>query len=165
MKVFVFFPHESTATGFLDCFSIGSLGSILLIFYLSSKHGMGRGWGGGVHIQGCTLMITVVFPLKRVFILFCWHTVLLRVLHFTAQTAIPIAFTELWQIKLCLHQTCFCIQLIWSTCTNAALINWPYCVSSGWLWNQCRLWGKDPFVKTCVPRWSGRTIPGSWVWT
>ncbi len=75
--------------------------------YLRGQHGEGgEGKRVGVHIQGCTLMITVVFLLKGLF----WHTVFLSVFSFTAQTAIPIASTELWQIKLCLHQTCFCIH-------------------------------------------------------
>lgn len=87
--VFFFFSHESTATGFIDCSSVGPLGSSLLhiaevllclpLGFLSSAllegsawGGKGKGWwegkvGGGVHIQGCTLMITVVFPQKVFF--------------------------------------------------------------------------------------------------
>lgn len=70
---------------------------------------MGRGRDGvgwELHIQGCTLMITVGF----VFIFPPYRFVFLCVFNFTAQTAIPIASTELWQFKLCLHQTCFCIH-------------------------------------------------------
>lgn len=78
---------------------------------------MGReGWGGGgcrgSHIQGCTLMITIgfFFPFERViFVVVVDILLLLSVFNFTAPTAIPIASSELWQIKLCLHQTCFFI--------------------------------------------------------
>lgn len=81
--VFSFFSHESTATGFLDCSSVGPLGSSLLhmprflclpLGFLSSAllersawGGKGRGVGWRLHIQGCTLMITVVFPSKGLF--------------------------------------------------------------------------------------------------
>lgn len=90
VKLFFFFSHESTATGFIDCSSVGPLGSSLLhiaevplclpLGFLSSallegsawggrgrEGGEGKGWGG-VHIQGCTLMITVVFPQKGFFL-------------------------------------------------------------------------------------------------
>lgn len=126
---FYHLSHESTATGFLDCSSVGPLGSIWLHrarvplsafggfshrLYVRGQHGEWRGGWGVVHIQGCTLMVTVVFPSKC--FICCWHTVLSSVFNFTAQTAIPIASTELWPIKHCLHQTCFCIhKLIWST--------------------------------------------------
>lgn len=109
-------------------------------------------------------MITVgFFLLKRGFSFFFFFFDILffflRVFNFTAQTAIPIATTELWQIKLCLHQTCFLYPQTYLKhffFFNSVVFKYeemPHgfivhvCLCSGRVWHQCRLVKQDPFCK------------------
>lgn len=111
---------------FFDCSSVGPSDSNWLPFagvflpevvvsLIGSTQAVDMGWEGGEDdIQGCTLNDHYCFfvfflplkgfslPLLLLTYGFCWS-----IFKFTAQTAIPIASSELWQIKLCLHQTCF----------------------------------------------------------
>lgn len=78
----------------------------------------GRGGGGRcTHIQGCTLndhycVVFVLFFSSLERVLFAIAVVVdipfsLEYLYVDSSNSHPIASSELWQIKLCLHQTCF----------------------------------------------------------
>lgn len=63
----------------------------------------------GMHFKWSLLFSFFFFPWKDSFChcCCCWPTVFIGVFYVDSSNSHPIASSELWQIKLCLHQTCF----------------------------------------------------------
>lgn len=75
----------------------------------------GKGSEGGIHIQGCTLMITVVFPLKRVF---CFVDILFSCVFLISQLKqpYPLPLQSSGRSNFVYIKLVFCIhKRTWST--------------------------------------------------